>query len=466
MKKICLYISIVVFMSFLSCESEQEPNVVLPENTTELEALLDQDLSVASKILVNNRLYKINRVDNPELALGYLEDERLLAESIEDYDVAGKALFNQGLIHLNKGDYIKSLDKYLQAVNYFETLKDNYKIATTFNEIGLVLMQSGNYEYAIHFLDEARGHLDPANNLLRQRLVYNLAVCYYSKNTPDYIKSESLFDEALDNIKSLEEGQDYQRHAIYNELGAIKYSEQKYNEAISYYLKSLEFAEGEPENLARGYANIGEAYISLNEYGKSKEWMDKSLALESNLDDKQVVVSIYNIMAKNFLSQGKYKEGDEYLEQAMAIANKEIINAPLQETLELTRETYKSLRQSSSAVMVSKYEHVMEIDAKQDALKREFADNTNYKALQTALSLSIDLNNEIKAKQAEVEQRELVSNIALVLGVLLIIGAFLIYTYMNNYRKEKKSKDKLEDVFVKVGDILEGIPGVSSSGTA
>ena len=66
------------------------------------------------------------------------------------------------------------------------------------------------------------------------------------------------------------------------------------------------------------------------------------------------------------------------------------------ECLKLISISYKELNQTGRAVNQARYDNVLGLHVNQGALGQELVEKTNFKALQSALGLSIELDNKIK----------------------------------------------------------------------
>ena len=60
-------------------------------------------------------------------------------------------------------------------------------------------------------------------------------------------------------------------------------------------------------------------FISLTEYDKAKEYIEKALPVKIQIGDKQGEASSYNNLGTVFQCLGEYDKAKEYLEKALAI---------------------------------------------------------------------------------------------------------------------------------------------------
>ena len=70
------------------------------------------------------------------------------------------------------------------------------------------------------------------------------------------------------------------------------------------------------------YENLGTVFISLGEYDKAKEYLEKALAIKTRIVDKQGEAAIYSNLGTVFKRLREYDKAMEYLEKALAIKKK------------------------------------------------------------------------------------------------------------------------------------------------
>jgi len=456
---------LIASILFWSCESAKvEPNEKeLPTTPEDLNALLVQEPSDVEKRMIYNKLYKLYRSDQPSLALEYLLHEQDISRTLDDNLNLGKASYNIGLIYKNQGQYIKAVDSYLEAVQSFDVLQDSARLASTLNNLGSVFYETGNFEYSERFFLKAKSiYGEDASNKKKLLALFNLGLCSMQKDNPDFNMAQAYFTEALKYSKKVQ-NTPYYRNRIYNQLGKLFHIKEDYQAAVDNYLLALNIED--PESNLIGLANVGEVYLDMSDYSKSEEYMEKALQYSKGAD-KSLLAGVLNIQARLYSKTDRYAESIVVLEKAIDLSDKDIINDELQESLKLLGIAYKNENAKHGSINSDSYEKLISLDSKQDELEKKLLSQTNFKALQAALGLSIELDNEIKAKQEEIAERERVSNIALGFGLISLVLAIGVLAYNHKYKKTKKRSDELEGVCVEVEDILESIPGVSKSSDA
>ncbi|CAF5026612.1 unnamed protein product, partial [Rotaria socialis] len=91
-------------------------------------------------------------------------------------------------------------------------------------------------------------------------------------------QAEELYNELLENATD-----DSDRAFIYHMLGMMKNKQGEYQQAVTFYEKSLAIKRKTlPEDhasLAHTYSNIGAVYNNMGEYSKALEYYEKSLKI-------------------------------------------------------------------------------------------------------------------------------------------------------------------------------------------
>lgn len=428
MKIVRMALMAIVF--FVSCNTETaEPSTPqLPDDPEQLKALLEGEVSDQVKLEAYSSLHHHYRKTDSELAFLYLEKQWFLAKDLGNDMEAGKACYNMGLIRKNEGDYIKAVEFYLEAINSFEEVGDTEKLGSVLNNLGGIFAETGNFEYAIKFYIKVKEIYEGSQDTRRQILAnYNLGICYFSQNESDYGKAEMFLRDAISLANGLDERKEYYLNRAFNYLGALYYKKGEYAKAKEAYLESVNYmdsTEGRNKLQYIAYANMSEAEMGAGSYETAHHWMEKALtfAQEGNMD-ANLLIRGYNIQGQLYQYQGKYKESIAALETAINLADDDVINEPLQETLRIIRLSYKALNHAGKAVSADRYDRILELDGKQDKLEKDLVENTNFQALQAALSLSIELDSQRKENKAEAEKKVIFIVIAILLA--LVAGVVL-----------------------------------------
>ncbi|MHA7059737.1 tetratricopeptide repeat-containing sensor histidine kinase [Aquimarina sp. M1] len=126
-----------------------------------------------------------------------------------------------------------------------------------------------------------------------------------SRKVKDYSESEDLNIRAIEKFK-LSDNNSY-LPLSYTNLGIIAKQLERYDDAVTYHLKAIEYAKDTPKDTLYsviGNNNIGTVYKSMKKYEKAKEYYNKSLSYENFLSKRPKRFSRYldNLAYVKFLS--------------------------------------------------------------------------------------------------------------------------------------------------------------------
>ena len=78
---------------------------------------------------------------------------------------------------------------------------------------------------------------------------------------------------------------------------------------------------GDKRGEASLYGNLGTVVISLGEYDKANEYLEKALAIKREIGDKTGEATSYGNVGTVFQSVGEYGKAKEYLEKSTCHQN-------------------------------------------------------------------------------------------------------------------------------------------------
>ena len=211
---------------------------------------------------------------------------RLSEETNGKNETTARSYNNIGIVYANLGDYDKALEYLFKALEIKKDVLGENKsdTASSYNNIGVVYRNLGEYDKALEYYFKAleiekevlgENHPDTASSY------NNIGVVY--KNLGDYDKALEYHFKALE-IKKDVLGENHPDTAgsyvnigiVYDELG-------NYNKALEYHFKALEIrkdvlGENHPDT-AGSYNNIGLVYDDLGDYDKALEYYLKDLEI-------------------------------------------------------------------------------------------------------------------------------------------------------------------------------------------
>ena len=254
-----------------------------------------------TRINIYNALSSEYKSSNPDTAI-YFAHSALKLGIKANYKKGISNTYNRiGIIHMYKGDYDQALEFYFKSLKIAEDILNEAKelsekqdaqegMSTSYNNIGIIHAQKGDYDQALDF----------------------------------FLKSLQLVEELGDKNGMANS---------YNNVGLIHKKEGDYDQAIDFYFKSLKISEelGDKNGMANSYNNIGSIYsdkgdsqldkeIQRDEYNQALDFYFKSLQLFEEIGDKNSMAASYNNIGSLYLMQGKPKEAKEQQLLALNIA--------------------------------------------------------------------------------------------------------------------------------------------------
>jgi PAS domain S-box-containing protein len=180
-----------------------------------------------------------------------------LSVSRELNNVMFQGTFNNisGIAVDGMGDRAGALKYYFRALNIFNSLKDQEKIASVEMNIGVIYEEQNNFEKAKQYYNEA---------LLVAKSIRN------------------------DTIMS----------ACYNNLANIYSERNKYKMALDYTFKSLALSKKTNDLFteAMDLSNIGDAYENLKDYDKAFDYYEQALRLSRKIQSNRTIsISLSNL---------------------------------------------------------------------------------------------------------------------------------------------------------------------------
>ena len=256
--------------------------------------------------------------------------KRALRSAVEQFgdshpDVA-TSYNNIGLVYNDQGNYVKALESYNKALEiYLSVFGDKHpNVATNYNNIAVVYFSQGNYAQALEYYNKA---LELYLSVFGDRhpsvatSYNNIAAVYFSQG--NYAQALEYYNKALELYLSVFGDRHPSVATNYNNIGGVYDSQGNYAKALEYYNKALEirlsvFGDRHPD-IATCYNNIGGIY--RGNYAKALEYYNKALKILLSIfgDRHPNVATSYNNIAAVYFSQGNYAQALEYYNKALEI---------------------------------------------------------------------------------------------------------------------------------------------------
>jgi signal transduction histidine kinase len=309
-----------------------------------------------------------------------------------------------GLVYWKSGDYPKSIDYLFKSLELKEELKDDYEVALTLNNLSNVHNEIGDYEQAILFAERALKISEETN-------------------------SKYTLGRALGNIG----------------ISYLKMDETE--KALKYLNRSLKVKEESGEIKGLGYTliDVGNIYFQTGNESRATEFYNKALKIMTDIDDAHGLSIVLTKIARTEFTKRKFNKAITLLKESSKYAKRENLRENLKENFLLYSKIYEQQGRTSDALKYFK---------RHSALKDSLI---NEKTNSQIMELNINYETNQKEKENELlKQKNIIQSLELetqkqyiyfllaatLLGVILIGGIILRYSYLSKTKKITEEKNR------------------------
>ena len=213
---------------------------------------------------------------------------------------------------LNRLGYkYKAVEEYEKSLAVFESLKDHRRIASAYNNLGLIYKSGGEFREAITAGEQALHHADlVAPTKLNFHILNNLGNSY--QNLALFKNATSSYFDALKVLQNEKDSIYLKRMQaeVYINLGIVYFEQKLYKNALEIYNHArliLENQQMKPQ-LATVYNNLGVTYTVLQDFKKAEKYISLANNLSVELSDRVAEAISINNLGKILFAQNKFEE--------------------------------------------------------------------------------------------------------------------------------------------------------------
>lgn len=260
------------------------------------------------KVKTLNELFRAHMGSDPVKAVGYTKEALDLATNIGDKKGMAASYNNMGVAYKNQGALDKGLEYFLIALKTYTDLDNKEGIASTKNNIANIYSLKKDYNQAMKYFEESEailtqlddknrmvGTMNNLGNLHSDLQLFEQALKYY---TDAYQLSEKMGKPSADPLSN---------------IGNLFFRQGNYQRAVEYYQRALDMAEKDNNklNILNITANLGEVYVRANQPRPAQQYLDRAMALSTEMQATFFEPQILRSTADNYARQGKMKEAYE-----------------------------------------------------------------------------------------------------------------------------------------------------------
>ena len=233
----------------------------------------NDSLRLMSLLEETRKVYSRNQFDSVILL-----SENILEECLELGFLrgVGESYFLKARALNRLGRKEKAMEIYQSAVEQFKAIQDHTRIASVYNNWGLILKSMGRFREAIETGEMALDYIrQKPSDKLQFHILNNLGNSY--QNIALFKKASSAYFEALQVLKNQEDSlyKQQMQAEVYINLGIIYFEQKLFSKSIETYQNALEiFSKQELKpQLATVYNNLAVVLIETQDYNKAKHYL-------------------------------------------------------------------------------------------------------------------------------------------------------------------------------------------------
>jgi tetratricopeptide (TPR) repeat protein len=397
-------------------------------------------------------------VSESEQALTSFKKALQVCEEIKDRYGMGQIYQDMANVYMGMGNYSDALINYLQGLAIFKEFNNKRGLVDAYGSIGLTYDLEADYPNALKYQLMA---LKAAEEL---DIKQNIASAYNNlAQVEDHLHNyaEAIKDDSLAIILAQSVNDKLQMSGIYGGLGTIYQDEGNNTKALEYLDKSAQIARETDflPDISASLGNIGMVYIAEGKYDEALKVTRESRDIAIKIGDKNAIANSFISLAKISIGKKDYKQGKNYYDSAIAMANE--LHAK-----DILRDTYqdKAVFDSLTGNFTQAFRDFKYYVTYRDSLSNEI--NTRKIVSE---QMSYDFEKQQAQTRAEQERKDAIATtdrkrqtiitVSISVGLLLVL-AFSVMLF-SRFRLIQKQKGVIEEqkleVETKNKEILDSI---------
>lgn len=256
----------------------------------------------------------------------YRNNDSSLKYTLIGVDVAEKAklwrkkaifLIWLGDCYVEKADYTKALDKYIEAEKMYKESKDLKGAILAINNIGYIYEHQNLPQTAIIQYESALAVATKIGDKDQMADSYNLLGSVYFNKYEDE-KALENFSKALELNKEL--GNEKKIIEGLNNVAVVFKDMGRHDEALKNFFQLLQYSREKDhlDNQIVAYHNIGITYFDKNEYETGIKYLDSSVIISVKTHDFAALMEIYQSYSDYYSKKKDFEKAFEYFKLKFA----------------------------------------------------------------------------------------------------------------------------------------------------
>jgi len=383
------------------------------------------------------------RFVSSEKALTYGAEALELAIDLEFEKGIAQSYNDMGIIYIDKGNYSKAIGFFNKSMQIRKAMNDSAGIASLFNKIGIVYQKKGQLKDALENQIEALKIYEAmGSDLWIGYCLNNIAIVH--QNLGNLEKSLIYHEKALAYRIKMEDV--YGEAGSYGNMANVYVKLHDTLKAVEYYNKALKIFRDidNKVSISAMLSNLGNIYIARGEETFALKLLHESLEIREELGDKKGLASSLIKIGEAYTNQGKYQQATEVLYRGLNLAKEiDVVEEEMVGYLNLAKMYALQHELDSAFRNMSLYISTKDSVYNQ-RLEQQIIDvQTRYETERMEQDIDL-LKNKNELAELNLKQKR-TENLILILLVVMIVGA-TIFTY---YRYKIKQKVALDEAIIR-----------------
>ncbi|MEN8201304.1 MAG: tetratricopeptide repeat protein [Bacteroidota bacterium] len=282
-----------------------------------LESFIREDIHDSVKFRLLLEIASEIQASDTLKSFDYLEEGRLIAESVNDTRNLGLYHKTLGKTRTACGDYKLAIMNYDRALAYFNEAEDLKNYYETVKEKGNAYYYQSDYNQAIKLYTTALDFYKQNSMTLGiTRCLNNLGLIH--KNRGDYVEALSAYEESIFHLDTVKNAYDISQ--AYINMGNVFVFLGSYDRALEYFHKALIISEREgfQQNISLSLSNSGVVQNKIHNYEEADRLYRRSLIVSQAINDPVQVSNCLINIGTNYADMGEPGKGLDFVERGLA----------------------------------------------------------------------------------------------------------------------------------------------------
>ncbi len=406
---------------------------------------------------------------NPDLATFYT-DQIIKEAKLSENKVWESFGYNEyGRIEESKGNIDKALHWHLKALDLRKEIEDKDKQADSYEKIGRCYFEKTNYDSALFFykkalvLNKENGNIKWASrDLTRMGQIYNSmgeyskAISHYSSalkiseeinNLVDIAQNLNNIGSTYTNINNLQKAFEYYEQSLQtrreigdkrgiaaslNNIGSAYSDAGNFKKALDCFTEALKLNIETGNDKWRSYNlnNIGNLYMKNGQFDLALDYYRKSLQIKTKRNDIKGIIITKGRIAEIYKRQGSLNKAQSLIKENLELSKELGLNEEIRNNYLILSEISKNKGNYNKAYEYFKNYSIIKDSLVNEKVILDIAEiEKKYLAERKARENEMLKSKLNLAGQKEQNHQIFIVLLSVFIATLLIITAFLIYTY-------------------------------------